>query len=171
MKYRVITMALASAALVSSPVLAQQGKGQQTREQSRKSSQGPSNADQTGVRQSNENSVLKGSGGGQSGKSKRDQARKGSQSGANASEQGRGSANQNSAIANVQPGQMVHDKNGKMLGRVKEVRRSPDGVIIANIVVLVVQIDGSNQITLSPGSLAIVNGVLVTTQITAPSGS
>jgi hypothetical protein len=58
-----------------------------------------------------------------------------------------------------------------MLGRVKEVRRSPDGVIIAIIVVLVVQINGSTQITLTPGSFTIIGGVLVTTQITAPSGS
>jgi hypothetical protein len=51
------------------------------------------------------------------------------------------------------------------------VRRSPDGVIIAIIVVLVVQINGSTQITLTPGSFTIIGGVLVTTQITAPSGS
>ena len=133
MKYSVIISAAAGLSLaVSAPAFAQQSNGEQTREQARKNSQGPANANKRGDERSNENSVLKGS---------------------------------------VKPGMMVHDKNGKMLGKVREVRRSPDGTIIAIIVVLVVQINGSNIIQLSPASLTIINNVLVTTQITVPSGS
>ncbi|MDP8913679.1 MAG: hypothetical protein M3N39_08915 [Pseudomonadota bacterium] len=172
MKYGVIISAAAGLSLaVSGPAFAQQSNGKQTREQARQSSQGPDNANERGVRRSNENSVLKGGQSGQEGKGTqmREKARKNGQ-GPNASERGRERANQNSAI-NVQPGMMVHDQNGKMLGKVREVRRSADGTIIAIIVVLVVQINGSNIIELSPELLSIVNNVLVTTQITAPSGS
>ena len=105
------------------------------------------------------------------GKDKRTEARESSQGRANASERGRERANQNSALADVQPGTMVHDANGRMLGRVKEVRRSPDGVVILVIVILQVQINGSNTIQLSPSSLSFVNGVLVTTQVAAPTGA
>ena len=97
----------------------------------------------------------------------RDKARQNSQGPANASDRGRDRANQNSAIANVQPGMMVHDRSGKMLGKVREVRRSPDGTIIAIIVVLVVQINGTTQITLTPGQFTIVAGVIIALGITA----
>nr|WP_295374065.1 hypothetical protein [uncultured Sphingosinicella sp.] len=133
MMYRVLPMAAAAAALaLSGPVLAQQSNGKQTREQARKNSQGPANANPRGIERSNENSVLKG---------------------------------------NVQPGMMVHDKKGKMIGSVKEVRKSPTGVIVAIVVVLVVQIDGTKQITLTPGSFTIVNNIIVAINLTAPSGS
>lgn len=174
MKYGVIISAAAGLSLaVSGPAFAQQGNGKQTREQARQSSQGPDNANKRGIKRSNENSVLKGGQSGQEGQGTqtREKARKNSQGQANASERGQKRANQNSAIANVQSGMMVHDKNGNMLGKVQEIRRSPDGTIIAIIVVLVVQINGSNIIELSPELLSIINNVLVTTQITAPSGS
>jgi uncharacterized membrane protein len=58
-----------------------------------------------------------------------------------------------------------------MLGRVKEVRRAPDGTVIAIIVVLIVQINGTTQITLTPGQFQIVAGIIVALGITAPSGS
>ena len=122
MKRHLIAMTVASAALISAPLLAQQAStGKQSREQARQKSQGRSNA----------------------------------------SDRGRERANQNSAIADVQPGMMVHDKSGKMLGRVKEVKRAPDGTIIAIVVVLIVQINGSTQITLTPGSFTIVAGVII----------
>lgn len=174
MKYGVIISAAAGLSLVASgPAFAQQSNGQQTREQARQNSQGPANADKRGIKRSNENSVLKGGQSGHQGHGTqmRDKARQNSQGSANASQRGRERANQNSAIANVQPGMMVHDRNGNMLGKVREVRRAPDGTIIAIIVVLVVQINGSNIVELSPAALSIVNNVLVTTQITAPSGS
>ena len=165
MKKSTFMMAVASAALVSAPVLAQQSNdGKQTREQARENSKGPEKANERGVEQSNQNSVLKG---GQSGG---DQMRKrgNSQGSAKASDRAGDRANQNSA---VQSGMIVNDRNGKMLGRVKEIRRAPDGTIIAIIVVLVVQINGSTQITLTPGQFQIIAGVIVALGITAPSGS
>ena len=167
MKYSVIMMAAASAAMVSAPVLAQQSNGKQTREEARKNSQGPANANQRGIQQSNENSVLKGTGG-QTGGDKMRNKRGNSQGSANASDRARERANQNSA---VQSGMMVHDKNGKMIGRVKEVKRSPQGVVIAIIVVLVVQINGSTTITLTPGSFTIVNNIIIAINISASTGS
>ena len=180
MKKSIFVSVAASAALLSSPVLAQQqqqqSNGEQTREQARKNSQGPANANKRGIERSNENSVLKGgqsgggqSGGGQSGddQSGGDQMRKrgNSQGSANASPRARERANQNSA---VKAGMMVHDQQGKMIGKVKDVRLSPDGVVIAIVVVLVVQINGSTQITLTPGQFQIVAGVIVAIGITAP---
>ena len=165
MKKSTFMMAVASAALVSAPVLAQQSNdGKQTREQARENSNGPDKANERGVEQSNQNSVLKG------GRSGGDQMRKrgNSQGSAKASDRAGDRANQNSA---VQSGMIVNDRNGKMLGRVKEIRRAPDGTIIAIIVVLVVQINGSTQITLTPGQFQIIAGVIVALGITAPSGS
>jgi membrane-bound lytic murein transglycosylase B len=166
MKYSVFTMAAASAAMiVSGPLAAQQASnGQQTREQARQSSQGPDNANQQGVDRSNQNSVLKG---GQSGGTDMQDKRRNNQGAGNASDRARERAGQNSAVQNVQPGMMVHDKNHKMLGRVKEVKRAPDGTIIAIIVVLVVQINGTTQITLTPGQFTIVAGVIIALGITA----
>jgi hypothetical protein len=160
-------MALASMSMAATgPVLAQQqSNGKQTREEARKNSQGPSNANERGIERSNENSVLKG---GQSGGTDMNKKRGNSQGSANASDRARERANQNSA---VQAGMMVHDKNGKMIGKVKEVKRSPTGVVIAIVVVLVIQINGSTQITLTPGSFTIVNNIIVAINITAPSGS
>ena len=175
MKTNLVAMAAASVAMMATPALAQQnGNGQTTRTQARQSSQGPANANSRGVERSNENSVLKGSGqtgGGDRDKQMRDDKRSNSQGRANASDRGRERANQNSALANIQPGMMVHDRNGNMLGKVQEVRRSPTGVVLLVIVVLQVQINGSNVVQLSPSSLSLVNNILVTTQITAPSGS
>ena len=163
MKYSVMMMAAASAAMVSAPVLAQQSSnGKQTREEARKNSQGPANANQRGIQQSNENSVLKGTGG-QTGGEKMRNKRGNSQGAANASDRARERANQNSA---VQSGMMVHDKNGKMIGKVKEVRKSPTGVVIAIVVVLVVQINGSTTITLTPGQFTIVNNIIIALNIT-----
>jgi len=169
MKFGVMTMALASISLAATgPVLAQQqGKGKQTREEARQNSQGPANANERGIERSNENSVLKGGqSGGNDGVNNR--RRGNSQGSANASDRARERANQNSA---VQSGMMVHDKNGKMIGRVKEVRRSPTGVVVAIVVVLVVQINGTTQITLTPGSFTIVNNIIIALNIVAPSGS
>jgi len=175
MKYSVFTAAAASAALlVSGPVLAQQrGNGQQTREQARDNSQGRDNASERGVERSNENSVLKDSRGDQSGGSdmqNRDKRRGNSQGRDNASDRDRDRGNQNRSNG-VRSGMTVQDGNGKTVGRVKDVKRAPDGTIIAIIVVLVVQINGGSTITLTPGSFTIVNNIIVTTQIAAPSGS
>jgi hypothetical protein len=160
-------MALASIAMAATgPVLAQQQTGgKQTREEARKNSQGPANANERGIERSNENSVLKG---GQSGGTDMNKKRGNSQGSANASDRARERANQNSA---VQAGMMVHDKSGKMIGKVKEVKRSPTGVVIAIVVVLVVQINGTTQITLTPGSFTIINNIVVAINIVAPSGS
>jgi hypothetical protein len=166
MKMRAILMAAASAALATSPALAQQtNTGKQTREQARQNSQGPANANQRGIEQSNENSVLKG--GGQSGGGDDMQMRKrgNSQGSANASPRAKQRANENSA---VREGMMVHDKNNKMIGRVKEVKRAPDGTVIAIVVVLIVQINGVTQITLTPGQFQIIAGVIVAIGIVAP---
>jgi hypothetical protein len=167
MKYSVFTMALAGISMAATgPVLAQQQTGgKQTREEARKNSQGPANANERGIERSNENSVLKG---GQSGGTDMNKKRGNSQGSANASDRARERANQNSA---VQAGMMVHDKSGKMIGKVKEVKRSPTGVVIAIVVVLVVQINGSTQITLTPGSFTIINNIIVAINIVAPSGS
>jgi hypothetical protein len=106
------------------------------------------------------------------GKQTREQARQNSQGPANANARGIERSNENSVLkGNVQPGMMVHDKKGKMIGRVKEVRTSPTGVVVAIVVVLVVQINGTSQITLTPGSFTIVNNIIVAINITAPSGS
>jgi hypothetical protein len=169
MKFSVLSMAAATAALaLSGPVLAQQqSNGKQTREEARKNSQGPENANKRGVQQSNENSVLKG---GQSGgdTDMGNKRRGNSQGSTNASDRARERSNQNSA---VQAGMMVHDKNGKMIGEVKEVQKSPQGVVIAIVVVLVVQINGTTQITLTPGQFQIVKNIIVAINLTAPSGS
>jgi opacity protein-like surface antigen len=161
-------MAAASAAMIASPVLAQQASnGQQTREQARKNSQGPANANQRGVERSNENSVL--NGGQSDGGGDQQMRRRGnSQGSANASDRGRERANQNSAVSE---GMMVHDKNNKMIGRVKEVKRAPDGTVIAIVIVLVVAINGTTQITLTPGQFQIVAGVIIAIGIVAPTGS
>lgn len=173
MKYSVMTMALASISLAATgPVLAQQqSNGKQTREEARKNSQGPANANERGIERSNENSVLKGGHTGGHDGTDMNKKRGNSQGSANASDRARERANPNSAVHNVQPGMMVHDKNGKMLGRVKDVRKSPTGVVIAIVVVLVVQINGSTQITLSPSQITIVNNIIVAINIVAPSGS
>ncbi len=170
MKYSVIISAAAGLSLAASgPAFAAQqaSNGKQTREQARQNSQGPANANQRGIQQSNENSVLKGTGG-QTGGDKMRNKRGNSQGSANASDRARERANQNSA---VQSGMMVHDKNGKMIGRVTEVRKSPTGVIIAIVVVLVVQINGSTTITLTPGQFQIVKNIIVAINLSAPSGS
>jgi hypothetical protein len=162
-------MLAAGAAMAAGPALAQDSNnGRQNREQARQSSQGPSNADQRGVRRSNENSVLNG---GQSGMRNRNSMeqpsmrRQNSQGRANANERARERANQNSAVANVQPGMMVHDRNNRMVGRVRDVRRAPDGTIIAIVVVVVVQVSGSNVVTLPAGSFTVVNNVVIVNNI------
>ena len=170
MKTNLAALAAASVAMaMTAPALAQQN-GQNSRTQARQNSQGPANASQRGVEQSNENSVLKGSGQSGGNQDMRDGARQNSQGRANASDRGRERANQNSALANIQPGTMVHDRNGKMLGTVREIKRSPTGAIILVVVVLQVQINGTNVVQLSPSSLTFINNILVTTQITAPNG-
>ncbi|HZG47375.1 MAG TPA: hypothetical protein VEZ41_14080 [Allosphingosinicella sp.] len=161
-----LTAAAAAALVVSGPLAAQQrSNGQQTREQARQNSQGPANANPRGVERSNENSVLNGTGGSQ--QERMNQRRRNSQGSSNANERARERANQNSAIANVQPGMMVHDRNNRMIGRVTDVRRSSTGVIIAIVVALTVQINGSNTITLPTGSFTVVAGVVIVTTITA----
>jgi hypothetical protein len=163
MNMRTFMMAAASAAMISAPVLAQQASnGKQTREQARQNSQGPANANDRGIERSNENSVLKG---GQSGDDMQMRKRGNSQGSANASPRAKERASQNSA---VQEGMMVHDKNNKMIGRVKEVKRAPDGTVIAIVVVLIVQINGVTQITLTPGQFQIVAGIIVAIGIVAP---
>ncbi|HZF42520.1 MAG TPA: hypothetical protein VEZ48_03850 [Sphingomonadaceae bacterium] len=174
MKTNMMAMAAASLAMAATgPALAQQ-TGKQNRTEARQNSQGPSNAAQRGVQQSNENSVLKGGtqpGGEHDGHMKPgDDMRSGSQGRANASDRALSRANQNSALANIQPGMMVHDRNGRMLGKVQEIKRSPTGVVVLVVVVLNITINGSNIVQLSPASLTIINNILVTTQITVPRG-
>jgi hypothetical protein len=171
MRKTILMLAATATMGLAAPAFAQDSNnGRQTREQARQNSQGPANANRRGVERSNENSVLNGgqSGGGQDMQSQR---RQNSQGRANASERGRERANQNSAIADVQPGMMVHDRNNKMIGRVKEVRRSSTGVIIAIVIVLQVQINGSTTVTLPAGSFTVIAGVVIVASITAPSGS
>lgn len=165
MARKLITATLASAALIAGSVApafasAADQPGRQNREQARENSRGPDNASNRGVERSNENSVLKGNGGDQE-----MQRRRNSQGGANASERARERANQNSAVRDIQPGMKVKDRNGRDVGTVKEVRRSPTGVVIAVIVVVVIT---GQVVTLSPATLTVIAGVIVTTQITAP---
>ena len=170
MRKSVLMVAAATAAMaLAGPALSQQqSNGKQTREKARQNSQGPTSADQRGIDRSNENSVLNG---GQQGDGQQMQGRRGNSQAGNASDRARDRANQSSAVQNVQPGMMVHDKNGKMLGRVKEVKRAPDGTVIAIVVILVVQINGTSEITLTPGQFTIIANVIVALGITLPSGS
>lgn len=184
MRTKIITMAAASAALiVSTPLLAQQQNGGGNREQARSSSQGPANANQRGRQQADRNSVLRGgqSGGGmdhrghnmqdhrghtmQDGQSMRDgrsMRRQNSQGRDNAFDRARQQANANSAIAQ---GMEVRDRSGRRLGQVREVVRSPQGVVTAIVVVVVVQVNGTNMVTLPAGSFTIVNNVVVVNNI------
>jgi hypothetical protein len=185
----------AAALLVSGPLLAQQGSnGQQTREQARENSQGPNNANQRGVDRSNENSVLHDgqSGGthdgdmnghGGKGKDKQnggmqdhsghdmqngDMRRQNSQGSANASDRARERANANSAVSQ---GMEVRDERGRRVGQVREVKRATNGTVIAIVVVLVVQINNTNVITLPAGSFTIINNVVVINNINLNIGS
>ncbi len=159
-------MAAATAALtLSGPLLAQQSKnGKQARE----NSQGPDNANERGVERSNENSVLH-DGQDDSGHDMQNESmrRQKNDRSNNASDGDRERANQKSA---VREGMEVRDRKGDRVGQVREVRRSPQGVIIAIVVVLVVQVNGSNVITLPPGSFAIINNVVVITSINLSAG-
>ena len=162
MKTSMMAMAAASLAMVATgPALAQQ-TGKQTRTEARQNSQGPANANPQGVQRSNENSVLNG---GSSMQDRDSMRRQNSQGRNNASDRGRERANQNSAIATPQPGMMVHDRSDRMVGTVREVRRSPTGVLVAIVVVLVVQVNGSNVVTLPAGSFTIVNNIIVVNNI------
>ena len=163
MRTKFITMAVASAAMLATPALAQQQDRGGNREQARQNSQGPSNANRQGIERSNENSVL--NGGGSTMQDRPSMRRQNSQGRTNASERGRERANQNSAIATPQPGMMVHDRNDRMVGTVREVKRSQTGVVIAIVVVLVVQVNGSNVVTLPAGSFTIVNNIIVVNNI------
>jgi len=167
---RVLTTAAATAALtLAGPLLAQQGKnGKQTREQARQNSEGPDNANKRGVQRSNENSVLH-DGQDSSGDDMQNggMRRKNSHGSNNASDRAGERANQNSA---VREGMEVRDRNGRRVGQVREVRRSPQGVIIAIVVVLVVQVYGSNVITLPQGSFTIINNVVVIANINLSTG-
>jgi len=183
----------AAALLVSGPLLAQQGSnGQQTREQVRENSQGPKNADPRGVDRSNENSVLHDgqTGGthggdmmGHGGKDKHnggmqdhdghdmqkgDMRRQNSQGSANASDRARERANANSAVSQ---GMEVRDERGRRVGQVREVKRATNGTVIAIVVVLVVQINNTNVITLPAGSFTIINNVVVINNINLNIGS
>jgi hypothetical protein len=169
MSKKLAIIAAGAALVMAGPAFAQGrgnngSNGTQTREQARQSSQGPDRASTRGQERSNENSVLQGSSR-SGGQTMRDRRRQNSQGAANASDRGRAQANQNSAIAGVQPGMMVHDRGDRMVGTVSEVRRSPTGVVIAIVVVLQVQINGSNVVTLPAGSFTVINNVVVVNQI------
>ena len=90
-----------------------------------------------------------------------------SQGAANASDRARERANPNSAVAQVQPGMMVHDRNNRMVGRVRDVRRSPNGAVTAVVVALNAQVNNNTTLQLAPGSFAIVNNVVVINQVVA----
>ncbi len=163
-----LTAAAAAALIVSAPALAQnRSNGQQTREQARENSQGPANANQRGVQRSNENSVLH-DGMNHGSQDMQRPPRGNSQGSANANERARDRANQNSA---VHQGMEVRDQRGRRVGQVRDVRRAPDGTVIAIVVVLVVQINNTNVITLPAGSFTIINNVVVVANINVNIGS
>ena len=95
----------------------------------------------------------------------RAKARQKSQGPHNASERGIERANENSVLHGARAGMEVRDRNGRRVGQVREVRRAPDGTVIAIVVVLVVAINGSNVITLPAGSFTIINNIVVINQI------
>ncbi len=166
MSKKLLTIAAGAAMAIAGPAFAQDSNnGRQNREQARQNSQGPANADPRGVRRSNENSVLHGGhhGGMNHGDMQR-QRRGNSQGSANANERARERANANSA---VRQGMEVRDQRGRRLGQVRDVRRAPDGTVIAIVVVLVVQINNTNVVTLPTGSFTVVAGVVIVTTITA----
>jgi sporulation protein YlmC with PRC-barrel domain len=162
MSKKLLTIAAGAAMLIAGPALAQnRSNGQQNREQARQNSQGPANADQRGVRRSNENSVLH-DGMDHSGHDMQDTRRQNSQGAANASDRARERANANSA---VRQGMEVRDERGRRVGQVRDVRRAPDGTVIAIVVVLVVQINNTSVVTLPAGSFTIINNVVVVANI------
>jgi hypothetical protein len=168
MSRKLLTIAAGAAMAIAAPAFAQDGNnGRQNREQARQNSQGPANADQRGAQRSNENSVLHG-GTDHSGHDMQDMRRQNSQGSQNASPRARERANANSA---VQAGMEVRDQRGRRLGQVRDVRRAPDGTVIAIVVVVVVQINNTNVITLPAGSFTIVNNVVVVTNINVNIGS
>ncbi len=155
-----IMLAAGAAMAFSGSAVAQDNNGRQNREQARQNSQGPANANTRGREQSNQNSVLH-DGMDHSGHNMQDgqsMRRQNSQGRANANERAQERANQNSA---VREGMEARDRNGRRVGQVREVRRSPDGVVIAIVVVLVIQINGSSVVTLPPGSFTIINNIVV----------
>ena len=157
---------------VAAPAFAQDGNnGRQTREQARQNSQGPANANPRGVQNSNQNSVLHdGQSQNHSGHNMQNgqMGHQNSQGSQNASDRARERANPNSA---VQQGMEVRDRNGRRVGQVREVNRAPNGTIIAIVVVLVVQVNATNVITLPAGSFTVVNNVVVITNINLNIGS
>lgn len=166
MRSKLLMLAASAAIAVTAPAVAQEeNPGRANREQARQNSQGPDRANERGVERSNENSVLHD--GESDGDGTRDR-RSNSQGSANASDRGRERASQNSA---VREGMEVRDRNGWRVGQVREVHRSPDGTIVAIVVVLVVQINGTNVITLPAGSFTIVGAVVVINSISLSTGS
>ncbi len=170
MRKFLLSAAAGAALVISGPLAAQdRSNGQQTREQARQNSQGPANANQRGAQRSNENSVLH-DGQDHSGHDMQNgqMRRQNSQGRNNASERARERANPNSA---VREGMEVRDRNGRRVGQVRNVQRAPDGTVVAIVIVLVVQVNNTNVITLPAGSFTIINNVVVVANINVNIGS
>ncbi len=171
MSKHLLLLAAGAAMAASAPLAAQDTTS--NRDQARQNSQGPANANQRGVDRSNQNSVLRGTtsrNGEGTRTTTREQTdmqdrqmdrRQNSQGAANASDRARERANSNSAVAQAEQGMEVRDRNGRRVGQVREIRRDQSGTVIAIVVVLVVQVNGTNTVTLPAGSFTIINNVVV----------
>jgi hypothetical protein len=159
---KMFIMLAAGAAMAAAPAFAQDSNnGRQNREQARQGNQGAGNANSRAGQRANENSVHGGMD--HSGHNMQDQSRRpNSQGSNNANERAQERANANSA---VRQGMEVRDQRGRRVGQVREVRRAPDGTVIAIVVVLVIQINVGNVVTLPAGSFTIINNVVVVTNI------
>lgn len=187
--FRVSLTAIAAAALVVSGPLAAQdsSKGKQTREQSRQKSKAPDRANSGAVERANENSVLR-DGRGNNGQNmqrggdrqergrdrqerdgKRDM-RDGERSRDRDARAGERTQKQEMREA-AREGMEVRDRNGRRVGQVRDVRRAPDGSVIAIVVVLVALVGDNNVITLPAGSFTIINNVVVINNLNLNIGS
>jgi sporulation protein YlmC with PRC-barrel domain len=168
MRKTFVMLAATAAMGLAAPAFAQDSNnGRQNREQARSNNQGQSNANRRAGQRANENSVHH-DGMNHGDQDMQRQRRGNSQGAANANERARERANQNSA---VREGMEVRDQRGRRVGQVREVKRAPDGTVIAIVVVLVVQINNTNVITLPAGSFTIINNVVVITNINLNIGS
>ena len=168
MSKKLLTIAAGAAMAIAAPAFAQDSNnGRQNREQARSNNQGQGNANPRAGQRANENSVHH-DGMNHGNHDMQRQRRGNSQGSANANERARERANANSA---VHAGMEVRDQRGRRLGQVRDVKRAPNGTIIAIVVVLVVQINNTNVITLPAGSFTIINNVVVITNINLNIGS
>ena len=180
---KVLLSAVAGAAVImSGPLAAQSGKGQDRREQARQNSQGPANANRRGVERSNENSVLHQGHSQRDSDRQRDSQQRKREREMRDTERSRERDMRNrdrmqeretrqEDRARAREGMEVRDRNGRRVGQVREVRRAPDGSVIAIIVVLVVQVNNTNVITLPANSFTIINNVVVINSLNLNIGS